>query len=61
MLFFPVGTDDTARRNLESIKSDFRVLGATVRSIGATVVFSSNLLARGKGVKRRVLILHVKN
>jgi len=50
-----------ARGNLESIKSDYRALGVTVRGMTAQVVFSSVLLERGKGVKRMELILHVNN
>lgn len=45
-LFFHVGTNDTARGNLESIKCDYRDLGVIVLGIGAQVFFSVTLLMR---------------
>lgn len=56
MLFFHEATSDAARSKLESIKSDYRALGVTVRSPGAQAVFSSTLPRKGKGVRRRALI-----
>lgn len=43
---FHVGTDDTARGNLDYIKSDYRALGVEVKGMGAHA-FSSILLVRG--------------
>lgn len=34
LLFFCVGTNDTARENLDRIKSDYRALGAIVKGMG---------------------------
>lgn len=43
---FHVGTDDTARGNLDYIKSDYSALGVEVKGMGAQV-FYSILLVRG--------------
>lgn len=48
--------NDTATENLDSIKSDYRVLGAVLKGMRAQVVSSSVLPSRGKGVRRRTLI-----
>ena len=40
LLFFHVTTNDTARSNLESIKTDYRALEVIVRDTGAQVLFS---------------------
>jgi len=47
-----MGTSDTARSSLRSIKKDYRALGVVVRDSGAQVVFSSILLVKGKGLER---------
>lgn len=43
-----MGTHDTARGNLGSIKMDYRALRAVVKCTGTQVVFSSILPVRGK-------------
>ena len=40
LLLFHVGTSDTARSSLWSIKKDYRALGAAVRGSGVQAVFS---------------------
>ena len=45
-----MGTSDTARSSLRSVKKDYRALGAAVRDSGAQVVFSS-ILPKGRGLK----------
>lgn len=49
LLLLHVGTNDTARNNLDNTKSVYRASGVIVRYMGAQVVFSSILLVRGKG------------
>ena len=61
LLLFHVGTNDTARGDLESIECDYMALGAMVKGMEAQVVFSSILLVRGKGLRRTGLILQVNN
>lgn len=61
MLFFHEAISDAARSKLESIKSDYRAIGVTVRNTGAQAVFSSTLPRKGKGVRRRALIKSVNN
>ena len=52
LLLFHVGTSDTARSSLRTIKKDYRALGAAVRDSGVQVVFSSVLPVKGKGFER---------
>jgi len=52
LLLFHVGTNDTARKSLRSIKQDYRDLGAAVRDSGVQVASSSILLVKGKGIQR---------
>lgn len=61
LLFFHVGTNDTARGNLGSIKSDYRDLCVIVKYVGPQIVFPSVLLVRGKGIRRKALIPHIDN
>lgn len=61
LLFFNVDTNGTARGNLDSMKSDFRALGAVVKCMGAQVVLSSILPVSRKDVRRRVLIMQASN
>ena len=51
LLLFHVGTSDTARSSLRSIK-DYRALAVVVRDSGVQVVFSSVLPVKGKGFER---------
>ena len=51
---FHVGTSDTARSSLRSIKKDYRALGAAVRDSGVQVFFSSIVLVKGKGFERAI-------
>ena len=51
LLLFHVCTDDTARGNLEYIKSDYMNLGMRVKGMGAQVVFYLILLMKGKGLR----------
>jgi len=44
-----LGTNDTTRSSLRSIKKDYRALGMAVRDSGAQAVFSSVLPVEGKG------------
>lgn len=53
-LFFYLGTNDTARDNLEANQRDYRALEVTVRGLGAQIEFSSLLLVRIKSVRKRV-------
>ena len=52
LLLFHMGTSDTVRSSLRSIKKDYRALEGVVRDSGAQVVFSSVLLVEGKGFER---------
>lgn len=47
-----MGTDNTARRVSECIKSDYMALGARVKVKGAQMFFSLILLTNSKGLKR---------
>ncbi|XP_075208143.1 uncharacterized protein LOC142313042 [Anomaloglossus baeobatrachus] len=60
-LLIHVGTNDTARNELETICSDFEDLGKKVKELGAQVVFSSILPADGNGTRRWNKILQVNN
>jgi len=44
-----MGTNDTARSSLSSIKKDYRALGVAVWDSGVQVVFSSVLPVKGRG------------
>jgi len=46
-----VGTNNTAKSSLRSIKKDYRALGEVVRDSGVQAVFSSTLPAKWKGFK----------
>ena len=59
-LHFHVGTNVTARGNLEYFTSDYRTLGVRVKGVGTQVVFSSILPVRRKGSGRSGLIQWVK-
>ncbi|KAJ7415109.1 hypothetical protein BTVI_39404 [Pitangus sulphuratus] len=52
LLLFHMGTNDTARGDLESIKRDYVALGAMVKGMEAQVVFSPILLVRGDRTER---------
>lgn len=52
LLLFRVGTNDTARGDLGSMKRDYRALGEVVKGMGAQVVLSSILLVRWMGLRR---------
>ena len=45
----------------DSIRYDYRALGVIVKGMGAQMVFSSTLLVRGKGVRRKALIGQVNH
>ncbi|PKU40747.1 beta-galactoside alpha- -sialyltransferase 2 [Limosa lapponica baueri] len=47
-----MGTSDTARSSLKTIKKDYRVLKVAIRDSGMLVVFSSVFLVKGKGLDR---------
>jgi len=47
-----MGTNDTARSSLSSIKKDYRALGVVVRDSGVRLVFSSILPVKGKGFEK---------
>lgn len=47
LLLFQVGSDDTGRISLRTVKKDFRALGRQVRGLEAQAVFSSVLPAIG--------------
>jgi len=49
LLFFHVGTNDTASRNAGRMKEDFKALGVRAKSFGAHVIFSSILPVGGRG------------
>ncbi|KAK4825248.1 hypothetical protein QYF61_025647 [Mycteria americana] len=53
LLFFHVGTNDSARGNLESIKTDYRVLEVILRDMGAQVLF---LILQGRGGTSTTLV-----
>ena len=55
LLFFHVGTNDTARGDLESIKTDYRALEEILRDTGAQVLFS---VLQGRGRSVRILHIH---
>ena len=61
LLLFHVDNNDTARGNLDRIKSDYKAPGVVVKGVGAQVMFSSILPVRGKDGRRRVLIGQVNN
>jgi len=48
LLLFDVGTNDTARGNLDHIKKDYRALGMLIKGMWAQVVFSCILPVRGR-------------
>lgn len=52
-----VGTNDTATGKLNRIKTDYRALQAVVKVMGALVVFSSTPTVKGKGMRKRVLVM----
>ena len=52
LLLFHVGTSDTARNSLRSIKKDYRALGVVARDSGAQVGFSSIFQVKDKGFER---------
>ncbi|XP_073435803.1 uncharacterized protein [Dendrobates tinctorius] len=60
-LLLHVGTNDTARNDLETICRDFEDLGKKVKELGAQVVFSSILPVDGHGTRRWNKILQVNN
>jgi len=57
LLFFHVGTNDTANRNLSRIKEDFKALGVKAKCFGAQVIFSSILPVGGRGSARNRCIM----
>lgn len=59
MIFYG-GTNDTARVDLDSIKSNHRALETVVKVLGTQVVVSV-LLRKGKDVRRKALTAHVNN
>ena len=56
-----VGTNDTARGDLEHIKCDYVHLEAMVKGMGAQVVFSLIFPVRSKGLRRNGRILWVNS
>lgn len=61
LLLFHMGTNNTARGNLDYIKCDYRALGAVVKGMGTQVAFSSTQPVMEQGVRRRALIGRVSN
>ncbi|PKU41657.1 hypothetical protein llap_8032 [Limosa lapponica baueri] len=59
LLLFYVGTSDTVRSSLRSVKKNYRVLGVMVRNSGAQVVLPSILPVKGKGFERTSQICRV--
>jgi len=49
-----MGTSDTARSRLRSIRKDYRALGAVVRDSGVQVDFHQSSQSKGRGLKGSV-------
>jgi len=61
LLLFHVGTNDIASQNQGRIKEDFKSLGGQAKSIGAQFIFSSILLAGGKGAARNSHVMNINS
>ncbi|XP_074982281.1 uncharacterized protein LOC142071374 [Caretta caretta] len=58
-LLLHVGTNDTAKNDLERITADYVALGRRIKELEAQVVFSSILPVEGKGLGRDCRIVEV--
>lgn len=61
LLLFHVGTNETARGDLERMKYDYRALGVRLKGMGALVVFFLILAVMRKSLRKNGWMLWVSN